>query len=83
MKIVITLDIDDVYRDEILNDIVGLELKCTDNTAFEYEEFTLKPMPQKLDANDWHRMFDGEYKIREAKGKGYNACIEEILGEQE
>lgn len=43
----------------------------------------LKPLPQKLDANDWNRMFSGEYEIREAKGYGYNACIDEILGETE
>lgn len=38
----------------------------------------LKPMPRKLDANDWHRMFGGTYKEREAKGYGWNACLEEI-----
>lgn len=38
----------------------------------------LKPMPNKLDANDWHRMFGGTYKEREAKGYGWNACLEEI-----
>lgn len=43
----------------------------------------LRPLPQKLDANDWQRMFSGEYAIREAKGYGYNACIDEILGETE
>lgn len=35
----------------------------------------LKPMPEKIDANDWNRMFSGDYKEREAKGYGYNACI--------
>lgn len=40
----------------------------------------LKPMPQKLDANDWHRMFGGTYKEREAKGYGWNECIDEIIG---
>lgn len=38
----------------------------------------LKPMPNKLDANEWHRMFGGTYKEREAKGYGWNACLEEI-----
>lgn len=38
----------------------------------------LKPMPNKLDANDWHRMFGGTYEEREAKGYGWNACLEEI-----
>ena len=43
----------------------------------------LKPLPQKLDANDWHRMFSGKYEIREAKGEGYNFCLNEILGGEE
>ena len=47
----------------------------------EYAE--IKPLPNKLDANDWHRMFDGEYKIREAKGFCYNKCVSEIIGEDE
>lgn len=43
----------------------------------------LKPLPNKLDANYWHRMFGGEYKVREAKGYGWNACLKEITGETE
>ena len=43
----------------------------------------LKPLPPKLDANDWHRMFSGLFSEREAKGYGWNACIDEILGEKE
>lgn len=46
------------------------------------EDYCPLKTPQKLDANDWHRLFDGEYKIREAKGVGYNFCIDEILGEE-
>lgn len=38
----------------------------------------LKPLPRKLDANDWHRMFGGTFSEREAKGYGWNACLEEI-----
>lgn len=38
----------------------------------------LKPLPQKLDANDWHRMFSGLFSEREAKGYGWNACLKEI-----
>ena len=43
----------------------------------------LKLIPRKLDANDWHRMFSGNYEIQEAKGYGWNACLKEILGEIE
>lgn len=41
----------------------------------------LKPLPPKLDANDWHRMFSGLFSEREAKGHGWNACLKEITGE--
>lgn len=41
----------------------------------------LKPLPPKLDANDWHRMFSGMFSVREAKGYGWNACLKEITGE--
>ena len=43
----------------------------------------LKPLPPKLDANDWHRMFSGLFSEREAKGYGWNACLDEITGETE
>lgn len=43
----------------------------------------LRPLPQKLDANDWHRMFSGKYDIREAKGYGWNVCLDVITGETE
>lgn len=41
----------------------------------------LKPLPPKLDANDWHRMFSGLFSEREAKGYGWNACLKEITDE--
>ena len=47
------------------------------------QKVAVKPLPQKLDENDWHRMFSGEYAIREAKGYGYNVCLKEITGETE
>lgn len=52
----------------------------------EYEKekhCPLRPLPQKLDANDWHRMFSGLFSEREAKGYGWNACLDEITGETE
>lgn len=59
------------------------------NKMMTWEEAKKKPswcplisLPQKLDANDWHRMFSGSYQEREAKGYGYNACLDEILGEE-
>ena len=66
-------------------------VKCDGYTAKQYAEkgitrpswCPLRPLPNKLDANDWHRMFGGTYKEREAKGYGYNACLDEILGETE
>lgn len=43
----------------------------------------LKALPNRLDANDWHRMFGGLFSEREAKGYGWNACLDEILEETE
>ena len=42
--------------------------------------FYFKPLPSKLDENDWHRMFSGLFSEREAKGYGWNACLDEIVG---
>lgn len=42
----------------------------------------LRPLPEKMDANTWHRAFNGSYEIRQAKGEGYNACIDELLREE-
>lgn len=41
----------------------------------------LRPLPPKLDANDWHRMFSGIFSEREAKGYGWNVCLDVITGE--
>lgn len=84
MKAIITIELD--YPEQIYDLYETKELRLYDDKGefFIWEGgFEIKPMPEKLDANDWHRMFDGEYKIREAKGYGYNACIDEILGEEE
>ena len=43
----------------------------------------LRPLPQKLDANDCHRMFSGTFSEREAKGYGWNAYRYTIVGETE
>ena len=45
--------------------------------------YYLKPLPPKLDENDWHRMFNGLFSEREAYGHGWNACLDEIVGETE
>ena len=81
MKAILVIELDYDEQLEELNEAKEIRLYDTNGKYWEWEKFDIKPLPQKLDANDWHRMFDGEYKIREAKGKGYNACIETILGE--
>ena len=43
----------------------------------------LRPLPQRLDANDCHRMFSGTFSEREAKGYGWNAYRYAIVGETE
>lgn len=49
----------------------------------KWDECPLKDLPQKLDANDCHRMFSGTFSEREAKGYGWNACRYAIVGETE
>lgn len=56
-----------------------LDYVCADNARPSW--CPLKPLPPKLDANDWHRMFSGLFSEREAKGHGWNACLKEITGE--
>lgn len=56
---------------------------CEYDRNMEEKGCPLKPMPRKLDANDWHRMFSGLFSEREAKGYGWNACLDEMTGETE
>lgn len=55
--------------------------KCWGTSSYIPVTCPLKPLPPKLDANDWHRMFSGLFSEREAKGHGWNACLKEITGE--
>ena len=71
MKAIILIELDEKHLPKQANDLYD-RLK-----GYKCE---LTALPPKLDANDWHRMFSGEYKVREAKGYGWNACIDEILG---
>lgn len=81
MKAVLVIDLDDdVNLDEVeiryaIQDEYGMPVKA------EVDGCHLKPLPPKLDANDWHRMFSGLFSEREAKGHGWNACLKEITGE--
>lgn len=90
MKIVITLEVDDAYEEEILNDIVGLELKCADGSAFEYDEFDINTLPDILPSPYLMRQIQiangiqtEEPPYTEEYQKGYNDCLNEILGEEE
>lgn len=60
------------------NDYCDNSLNITDRFDHRPGWCPLKDMPRKLDANDWHRMFSGLFSEREAKGYGWNACLEEI-----
>lgn len=60
---------------------VGRKTHDIDHGAEREVWCPLKPLPPKLDANDWHRMFSGLFSEREAKGHGWNACLKEITGE--
>ena len=94
MKAVIVIDmpdgvsLDEWYAVEVTVD----RLKVTEEELMQgipfdesktFKFVPLRPLPPKLDANDWHRMFSGLFSEREAKGYGWNACRDEITGETE
>lgn len=94
MKAVLVIDMpDDVSLDEwyavkvIVDRLKATEEEMMQGIPFDesktFKFVPLRPLPQKLDANDWHRMFSGKYDIREAKGYGWNACLDEITGDTE
>ena len=76
MKAVLVIDVDDDMIGEV--DYTVLNKKEMVNGRAE-----LRPLPPKLDANDWHRMFSGLFSEREAKGYGWNVCLDAITGETE
>ena len=85
MKAILVIDIADDVTEAYEDFTVDYDLRGTPkddqkvNESIKYvEDCPLKPMPNKLDANDWHRMFGGTYKEREAKGYGWNACLKEV-----
>lgn len=79
MKIVITLDIDEFYKEEILNNVIRLDFICADKTVIERDEFNLKPMPKRIGSAS-------EYGSDEVYIKhliNWKKEVDEILGEQE
>ena len=76
MRAVLVIDVDDDMIGEV--DYTVLNKKEMVNGRAE-----LRPLPPKLDANDWHRMFSGLFSEREAKGYGWNVCLDAITGETE
>ena len=94
MKAVLVIDMPDgVSLDEwFAVKVVVDRLKVTEEELMQgipfdesktFKFVPLRPLPPKLDANDWHRMFSGLFSEREAKGYGWNACLDEITGETE
>ena len=90
MKAVLVIDIaDDVlecYKDlRIDYDLRGTPIdddKVIESIKY-VEDADVRRLLNRLDANDWHRMFSGLFSEREAKGYGWNACLDEILGGDE
>ena len=76
MRAVLVVDIDDDMIGEV--DYTVMNKKEMVNGRAE-----LRPLPPKLNANDWHRMFSGLFSEREAKGYGWNVCLDVITGETE
>lgn len=84
MKAILVIEMPDICYKCPCYDHEGGICQATSNWKTNREDgCPLRPMPRKLDANDWHRMFGGKYKEREAKGYGWNACLDEITGETE
>ena len=84
MKIVITLDIDEFYKDEILNNVIRLDFICADKTVIERDEFTLKPMPTKKEI--YERIYQayghGNDEIYQRIRQAVEDIYDEILGEE-
>ena len=83
MKAILVMDIDDKY--------VGKEkslIKFTDNNVIYCSE-KLKPMPERANEEEYRRDYyefeersEAIEMIKYVRRKGYNQCIDEILGDQ-
>lgn len=74
MKAILILD--NIDEDEIAELRANVQLNLYGEDRGEYNNCSLKPMPEKKD------MFCGSsYDIIE--NRGYNICIDDILGEEE
>ena len=79
MKAILLIDVPDNTEFDKDYRLTGLLLanEYAENVGIEFKDARLKPMPQKKNPLDDCGMFNG-------KGiQGYNACIDEILGEKE
>lgn len=84
MKSILVIETPESCEECPLKRYSNLQLVCTPmNRDVEDVECPLRPLPYRLDANDWHRVFSGLFSEREAKGYGWNACLDEILGGNE
>lgn len=94
MKVVIILDLDfDEQLDDLQNDVKEVRLYDKNNDYWEWDSFEIKPVPEKknsltIDDTIIKDKFGVETiyfekAIQLAKEKGYNACIDELLGETE
>lgn len=77
MKAILVIDVDDKYLGKEISII-----KFADNNAIYCSE-ELKPLPPKITKEYW-TCEDGteryDAKWRKCEARGYNACIDEILG---
>ena len=78
MKAILVIDVDDCVNVEACNSTVYVEFPFMANGwVRKYSNVSIKPMPEK---NTWDITKNGhvtEY------AEGYNACLDEILGETE
>ena len=78
MKAILVVELPEEYD----GSVIDVELHSKTNVAHERYVNKLKPMPQKKDENaklnSWE--LTGIYN---AESRGYNKCLDEILGEEE
>lgn len=84
MKTILVIDIPDDYYEEYKDWTVNYDLRFDNNEgateSLKYvEDVKLKPLPEKFTREDYSISEDTEIAYYE----GYNACIDEILGENE
>lgn len=81
-KAILVIDVEDIDIEN--TQATYIELQCNDQTRqISLINHWLKPMPEKKHNNGGYRVIDGtEWFYDSEHDDGWNACIDEILGEE-